>query len=65
MSEVRPKNKFFCQKSDLIRVNYTIDEQLKSQMIWTIYEDQNKNLLFAMAAGGVYKFNGLSFGKKF
>ena len=45
--------------------NYTIDKRLKSQMIWDIYEDQNKHLLFAMADGGVYQFNGVSFDKKF
>lgn len=45
--------------------NYTIDEKLKSQMIWDIYLDKNKNLLFGMADGGVYKFNGKSFDKWF
>ena len=34
-------------------------------MIWNIYEDQNKNLLFGMAEGGVYKFNGKTFDKQF
>ncbi len=45
--------------------NYSIDEQLNSPMIWDIYEDHNKDLLFAMQAGGVYKFNGKSFERKF
>lgn len=34
-------------------------------MIYDIYEDKNKNLLFGMAAGGVYKFNGQSFDRHF
>jgi len=45
--------------------NYTIDNKLKSQMIWDIYNDTNNNLLFGMADGGVYKFNGKSFDKTF
>ncbi len=45
--------------------NYTIDNQLKSQMILNIYNDNNDNLLFGMTDGGVYKFNGKSFDKKF
>ncbi|EMQ95169.1 Two-component system sensor histidine kinase/response [Xanthomarina gelatinilytica] len=45
--------------------NFTIDEKLKSQMIWDIYLDKNKTLLFGMADGGVYKFNGKSFDKRF
>lgn len=45
--------------------NYTNDKNLKSQMIWTIYKDNNYNLLFGMAEGGVYKFNGKSFEKQF
>lgn len=45
--------------------NYIIDKKLKSQMVWDIYEDQTKNLLFAMAEGGVYQFNGKSFDKQF
>lgn len=46
-------------------INYKIDTKLKSQMIWKIYRDQNKNLLFGMAEGGVYKFNGTTFDKQF
>ncbi|MCX2741837.1 two-component regulator propeller domain-containing protein [Pontibacter anaerobius] len=33
--------------------NYKVDIKLKSQMIWSIYEDQSKNLLLGMADGGV------------
>jgi ligand-binding sensor domain-containing protein len=45
--------------------NYTIDKNLKSQMVMTIYKDNNNRLLFGMANGGVYKFNGKSFDKSF
>lgn len=45
--------------------NVIVDTKLKSQMIWDIYLDKNKNLLFGMANGGVYAFNGTSFDKKF
>ena len=45
--------------------NYTIDEELSSQMIWDIYIDQNKKMLVGMAFGGVYEFNGTSFDKRF
>jgi ligand-binding sensor domain-containing protein len=45
--------------------NYTIDAQLSTQMVWDIYEDNNKNLLFAMENGSVYQFNGKSFEKRF
>ena len=45
--------------------NYIIDKQLKTQMIWDIHKDQNNNLLFAMADGGIYEFDGKSFYKKF
>lgn len=45
--------------------NYTIDSKLSTQMIWEIYEDNNGNLLFAMAEGGVYLFNGKAFDKWF
>ncbi|MCR9291901.1 MAG: diguanylate cyclase [bacterium] len=46
-------------------VNFTIDEKLESQMIWDIHEDQSQNLLFAMAQGGVYQFNGSAFDRRF
>jgi len=45
--------------------NLTINKNLKSQMIWTIYKDNTNHLLFGMAEGGVYKFNGKSFEKQF
>ena len=45
--------------------NYTIDTNLKSQMVWTIYKDKTNGLLFGMANGGVYKFNGKTFDKQF
>lgn len=45
--------------------NYTINDKLSNQMIWTIYKDNSDNLLFGMADGGVYKFNGKSFDKMF
>lgn len=44
--------------------NYTVDAGLSTQMIWCIYNDDN-NLLFGMAEGGVYQFNGKSFDKMF
>jgi hypothetical protein len=35
-------------------------------MIWSMYKDNNNNLLFfGMAEGGVYNFNGKSFDKIF
>lgn len=45
--------------------NFKIDEKLKSQMIWDIYLDKNKDLLFGMAHGGVYKLKGEKFVKQF
>lgn len=44
--------------------NYTVDTKLSSQMAWCINNDDD-NLLFGMADGGVYKFNGKSFDKIF
>lgn len=44
--------------------NFTIDPELESQMIWQIYQDANGELLFAMANGGVYVFNGTGFDRK-
>lgn len=46
-------------------VNYSIDPELESQMIWDIYEDSERRLLFAMASGGVYEFKGKSFERRF
>lgn len=45
--------------------NYIVDEKLKSQMIWDICLDKDNNLLFGMAEGGVYQFDGKSFDRKF
>ena len=45
--------------------NYTINANLTTSMIWSIYSDKNNNLLLGMADGGVYKFNGTSFDKTF
>lgn len=45
--------------------NYTIDSNLSSKMVWDIYVDNDKNLLFGMSASGVYQFNGKSFDKLF
>lgn len=45
--------------------NYTIDEKLKNKHVWEIYQDRNGELLFAMAGGGVYKFNGELFERKY
>ncbi len=47
-----------------VMTNYTVDTMLSSQMAWCIYNDDG-NLLFGMANGGVYKFNGKSFDKMF
>ena len=46
-------------------VNFAIDEKLSSKMIWDIYEDHNRNLLFAMAQGGVYQFTSNTFVRRF
>jgi ligand-binding sensor domain-containing protein len=45
--------------------NYSVDQELKSQMIWSIYNDRSNHLLFGMASGGVYRFNGMSFDRVF
>lgn len=45
--------------------NYIIDNKLSSPMIWTIYKDNNNNLLFGMAGGSVFKFDGNTFKKQF
>jgi len=45
--------------------NDTVDNKLKTQMIWDIFQDNNGDLLFAMESGGVYQFNGKSFDKKY
>lgn len=45
--------------------NYTVDNNLSTPMVWSIYNDVNNNLLFGMADGGVYKFSGKAFDKMF
>lgn len=45
--------------------NYSIDDNLSTQMIWDIHQDNSGNLLFGMADSGVYKFSGKSFDKLF
>lgn len=45
--------------------NYSISDKLSNPMIWTIYKDNKNNLLFGMAEGRVYKFNGKTFDKQF
>jgi len=45
--------------------NYTISDNLSTSKIWSIYKDNNIDFLFGMADGGVYKFNGKSFDRKF
>jgi ligand-binding sensor domain-containing protein len=45
--------------------NYKIDPNLNSQMSWCIYRDQANRLLFGMAEGGVYLWNGSGFEKQF
>jgi ligand-binding sensor domain-containing protein len=46
-------------------INYTVYKNHSTPMIWTIYKDNSNHLLFGMANGGVYKFNGISFDKRF
>ena len=48
-----------------LMTNYTIDDKLQTQFIWEIYQDRNGELLFAMGTGGVYKFNGNTFERKY
>jgi len=46
-------------------VNYTVDKELSTPMIWCIYKDDDNNLLFGMESGGVYQFNGEFFTRVF
>lgn len=46
-------------------INYPFNDQLSNPMIWTIYRDNSNHLLFGMANGNVYVFNGKSFDKRF
>lgn len=48
-----------------VLTNFTIDEPLSNAMIWDIYRDKSGNLLFGLANGDVYAFNGDSFEKRF
>lgn len=48
---------------ELIEIGVTVSQVDKT--IWTIYKDNNNNLLFGIAEGGVYKFNGKTFDKQF
>ena len=45
--------------------NYSISDKLSDTMIWTIYKDNKNNLLFGMANGNIFKFNGKVFEKQF
>lgn len=45
--------------------NYSIRDSLQTPMIWTIYKDHKSNLLFGMADGTIFKFNGKAFEKQF
>jgi len=48
---------------DKTLTNYSISDKLSNPMIWTIYEDNKNNLLFGMAEGNIFKFNGQDFEK--
>jgi len=45
--------------------NYSISDKPSKPMIWTIYKDNKNNLLFGMADGNIFKFNGKTFEKQF
>lgn len=45
--------------------NYSISDKLSNPMIWTIYKDNKNNLLFGIADGNIFKFNGKTFEKQF
>lgn len=45
--------------------NYSVGNNPTQPMIWTIYKDKNNNLLFGIADGNIYKFNGKTFEKQF
>lgn len=45
--------------------NYLISNKQPHPMIWTIYKDNNNNLLFGLADGTIVKFNGKAFDKQF
>jgi hypothetical protein len=39
--------------------------ELSNPMIWTIYKDNKNNLLFGIADGNIFRFNGNTFEKQF
>lgn len=45
--------------------NYSVSNNPSKPMIWTIYKDNKNNLLFGMADGNIFKFNGKAFEKQF
>lgn len=45
--------------------NYSVSDNPSKPMIWTIYKDKHNNLLFGMADGKIFKFNGKTFEKQF
>ncbi|TWI03404.1 two component regulator with propeller domain [Flavobacterium tiangeerense] len=45
--------------------NYSVSDKPSKPMIWTIYKDNKNNLLFGMADGNIFKFNGKAFEKRF
>lgn len=45
--------------------NYSISDKLSNPMIWTIYKDNNNSLLFGLADGNIFKFDGKAFEKQF
>lgn len=45
--------------------NYSVSNNPSNPMIWTIYNDNKNNLLFGMADGKIFKFNGKAFEKQF
>jgi ligand-binding sensor domain-containing protein len=45
--------------------NYPIANDRSSPMIWTIYKDRANRLLFGLADGSIYHFNGKTFAKQF
>lgn len=48
-----------------IMTNYLVSSKISNPMIFTIYKDTKNNLLFGMADGSIFKFNGKDFEKQF
>ena len=44
--------------------NFSVSANPSKPMIWTIYKDKQNNLLFGMADGTIFKFNGKAFEKQ-